>query len=89
MNCVLEEVDDIGGVAEVESDDEEGGGVVKKVMVGEIDCVLSCEEYMTCKSCKAEMKKVNEVVCKCSKCGMLMKIVKCKTIYVSCKSGCL
>ena len=42
-NCVIEKVNDIGDVAEVESYDGEGG-IVKRVVVGEIDGVLSAED---------------------------------------------
>ena len=64
-NCVIESVSDIGEVAELESDGEfeEGAcAIVKRVVVGEADGVLCAEEYLSCFSCNAKVKEVNEVV---------------------------
>ena len=71
-NCVIEKVTDIGDVAEVESDDGEGG-IVKRVVVGEIDGVLSAEEYR-CSLCNTRVRNVSDIVGECSKCGIVVKI---------------
>lgn len=47
INCVIEKVDDIKEVAEVELEDEEGG-IMNRVVVQEINAVLSAEEYLGC-----------------------------------------
>ena len=72
VNCVIEKVDDIGEVAEVESEDEEGG-IVKWVVGGDIDGVLSAEEYLGCISCNAKVKIVSVAVGECTKCGSVLK----------------
>ena len=76
VNCIIEKVDDISEVTENDSDDEDGG-IVKRVVVGEIDAVLSAEEYLGCLCCNGKMKNVNEVVGECPKCGSLVKTMKC------------
>ena len=58
--------------------DDEDGGIVKKVVEGEIDGVLTFDEYFSCMSCKAKVANVNGGVGECSRCGMLMKVGKCK-----------
>lgn len=47
--------------------------VVKGVIIG----ILGCEEYKSCRSCKAEVVDVNEVVGECSKCGIKVKLGRC------------
>ena len=76
VNCVIEKVDDIVEVAEVESEDEEGG-IVKRVFVGDIDGVLSAEEYLGCISCNAKVNIVSETVSESTKCGSVSKTNKC------------
>ena len=70
-------------MAEVESDDEEGDGIVKKIVMGEVDGVLCCEEYPSCISCRAKIKCVNEVVGECMKCGMVSKMKRCKMVSMA------
>ena len=77
VRCVVENVGDIGAVAEVECDEEVAGNA-RKVVVGEIDGVLFSEEFASCVACKAKVKNVNDVVGECTKCGMIMKTAKCK-----------
>ena len=47
-------------------------------VIGEIDGVNYCEEYITCISCKSKAEAMDDVVARCKKCGMLMKISKTK-----------
>ena len=77
-------------MAEVRSDDE--GEIVKQVVVGEIDGVLSAEYYPSCISCNAKVKTMSEVASECTKCGSIVKICKCKkmvlaTVIVSGEDG--
>ena len=79
VNCIVEKVDDIGEVTENDSDDGSSGdgGIVKRVVVGDIDAVLSAEEYLGCLCCNGKVKNVNGVVGECPKCGSLVKTKKC------------
>lgn len=70
----MEEVADIGEV--VTDDVVEGKGAVT-VVKGEIVGVLGCDEYESCRSCKAKVADVSEVVGECSKCGMKAKLGRC------------
>ena len=54
-------VDDIGDVADVVSDDD--NKIVKLVVVGEIDGVLSVEECMSCIACSAKIKVLMLTLC--------------------------
>ena len=81
-NCVIQKMSDIGEVAEVASDCKEGA-IVKRVVVGEIDGVLSIEEYPSCIVCNAKVKVVNEVVGECTKCGIVVKTKKCKKMVMA------
>ena len=84
VNCKVEKVSDIGKVAEVDSDDEEHTGrIVKKVATGEIDGVLSYEEYPSCISCKAKIKPMSEFIGECTKRGMVVKMAKCKNLSMA------
>lgn len=46
-------------------------------MKGEIVGVVGCDSYSSCKSCKAKVVEVSEVVWECSKCGMKVKMSRC------------
>ncbi len=48
-----------------------------RVVEGEIDGVVSCDEYLSCMSCTSKVKSVSEVISECTKCGVLMKSDKC------------
>ena len=61
VNSAIEEVGDIGDVADVESEDEEGR-IVKRATVGEIDGVLSAEDYLGCICCNVKVKTNYKVV---------------------------
>ena len=69
-NAKIITVDDIG---EVVDDDVEEGKVVK----GEIIGVLTCDEYVSCRACKAKVLPISEIVGECSKCNMKAKLQKC------------
>ena len=60
--------------------DLEESGIVRKVVEGEIDGVLYSDEYCGCIACNAKVKSDNDVLGECTKCGMLMKLKKCKTL---------
>ena len=46
-------MDDIGEMAEVQEGELQETGVVKKVVEGEIDGVVYCDEYAGCMGCSA------------------------------------
>ena len=48
-----------------------------KVVKGEIIGVLTCDEYVSCRACKAEVLPISEIVGECSKCNMKAKLQKC------------
>lgn len=77
-DCKIEDVEDIGEMAEVEEGDLQESGVVKKVIEGEIDGVVYCDEYAGCMGCSAKVRSEDEIVAECTKCGMVMKASKCK-----------
>ncbi len=58
-------------------DEESAAGGCGRVVEGEIDGVMSCNEYPSCISCKSKVKKENDVIGECSKCGLVMKLSKC------------
>ena len=76
-DCKIEGVDDIGEMAEVQEGELQETGVVKKVE-GEIDGVVYCDEYAGCMGCSAKVRSEDEIVAECMKCGMMMKVSKCK-----------
>ena len=76
-DCKIEDVDDIGEMAEVQEGELQESGVVKKVVEGEIDGVVYCDEYAGCMGC-SKIRSEDEIVAECMKCGMVMKVSKCK-----------
>ena len=72
-DCTIEDVADIGEIANVEQSDLQESGVVRKVIEGEIDGVLYSKEYCGCISCSAKVTGEDELIVECSKCGMVMK----------------
>ena len=74
------EMDDIGEKAEVEDGDLAEKGIVQKVVIGEIDGVVYCDDYKACMVCNGKAKVVDEVVGECGKCGMMLKRRKCKKL---------
>ena len=77
-DCKIEDVGDIGEMAEVQEGELQESGVVKKVVEGEIDGVVYCDEYAGCMGCSAKIRSEDEIVAECMKCGMVMKVSKCK-----------
>ena len=75
-NCTFSEVANIGVVKEP-SDDEDNAKF--KDVVGEIDTVLSSEQYYSCKSCKSKLQQ-DGVFAKCPKCSSLAKISNCTMV---------
>ena len=63
-------MDDIGEV--VDDDVEEGSSV--KVVKGEIIGVLTCDEYVSCRACKAKVLPISEIM---GECNMKAKLQKC------------
>ena len=63
-------MDDIGEV--VDDDVEEGSSV--KVVKGEIIGVLTCDEYVSCRACKAKVLPIGEIM---GECNMKAKLQKC------------
>lgn len=54
--------------------------IVKKVVEGENNGILLFNEYCSCMymSCKPKVVNVNGGIGECSRCGMMMKVIKCK-----------
>ena len=82
-DCKIEDVDDIGEMAEVQEGELQESGVVKKVAEGEIDGVVYCDEYAGCIGCSAKIRSEDEIVADCIKCGMVMKVSKCKKLVTA------
>lgn len=76
MSC-----DDIGEV--LEEDAEEEHGIVNRVVEGDIDGVLGCEGYESCMGCKSKVKSADGLIGKCSKCGMMQKMKKCRMMMTA------
>lgn len=79
-DCMVESVSEIGEVAEVQEGDDEDSGVVRKIVEGEIDGVMYSDEYTACIACNAKVKSEDNVLGECTRCGMLMKLSKCKKL---------
>ena len=78
QNTEIFEIDDIGNaIDEMDgSDDDHNHTTVH----GEIDTVENCEEYLSCKLCRAKMTKCTSgilAVCSKSTCGAKTKVSKC------------
>ena len=46
-------------------------------MEGEIDAVLSCDNYTVCFACNSKIVSENGNLGRCSKCGNMLKVAKC------------
>ena len=79
-DCTIESVDEIGEIVEVEEGDLQESSVVRKVVEGEIDGVLYSDEYCGCIACNGKVKSEDDMLGECTKCGMLMKLKKCKKL---------
>ena len=75
-SCKIEETDDIGDVAEIDSDEELSKSA--KVITGYIKAVVSCEHYPSCANCNALERDGNDY--ECCKC-------QCKTVRGRCDEG--
>ena len=75
-NCTFSEVADIGEVKDP-SDDEDNAACYD--VVGEIDTVLSLEQYYRCKSCRSKLQQ-DGVFAMCPKCNSLAKTAKCTMV---------
>ena len=57
-DCQVEKIDEIGDVVEQESSKEEQeSGAVGRVVEGEIDGVVLCDQYSSCMSCKVKTRR--------------------------------
>ena len=78
-SCKIEEIDDIGDVAEIDSDEELSKSA--KVITGYIKAVVSCEHYPSCANCNALERDGNDYdIIECCKC-------QCKTVRGRCDEG--
>lgn len=48
----IELIDNIGVTAEIDSDDLQECGIVKKVILGDIDAVINADNYEACTKCQ-------------------------------------
>ena len=58
-----------------DEDDADTGNL--DIIIGEIDVVVSVDEYHSCTRCRAKVSEINDVVAQCNKCGAMMKTIKC------------
>ena len=72
----LETIDDIGEVTEDDPDSEQS----RSIVIGDIDSVISEEDYVSCKTCKSKLQQIDEIVGQCPKCDTLTKISKCPKV---------
>ena len=72
----IEDLDDIGATADVESEDLGERGIVKKVIEGEIGAV---DEYEACIGCKSKVQVDAEdaIAVECTRCGVMMRRSHC------------
>ena len=70
------QVEDLCAMKEEHSDDEDSSSAFTTIE-GEIDVIISVDEYRCCCTCKAKVTPVNDIVSECSKCSSAMKLVKC------------
>ena len=73
----IECIDDIGVTAEIDSDDLQEHGIVKKVILGEIDAVINTDTYEACMNCNSKVHIQDDLLAECTKCGTLMKRSRC------------
>ena len=53
---------------------------MSRVVEGEIAGIVSCEEYVSCIACKAKVRRDSDVIGRCSKCSMIVKLCKCESL---------
>ena len=73
VNCAIKEVSNTLVMLQMLSLKMKRGGIAKHAVVGEIDGVLSAEEYLGCIDicCNAKVKTIDEVVGECTKYGSM------------------
>lgn len=59
-------------------EDLEEKGIVRKVVVGEVDGVVYCDEYEGCMVRNGKVKELDELL------GMMLKRTKCKKLNTAC-----
>ena len=68
----------------MEKGDIEENSVVKKIVEGDIVGVRNSDDYIGCFACNAKVKTDDDnVLGECTKCGMLVKVSKCKRLMVA------
>lgn len=76
----IEIIEDIGDTANIEEDDLQDRGIVKKSIEGEIDAVIYTDEYEACMTCKSKVMIEDDIIAACSKCGIVMKRSRCMSL---------
>ena len=74
-------IDDIGYI--VQEIPNEEGGIASITVEGEIDAVLSCDNYTACLACNSKIVSENVKLGRCSKCGIMLKVAKCNNQYTA------
>ena len=46
---------------------------------------MYCDEYAGCMGCSAKVRSEDEIAAECMKCGMVMKVSKCKKFVTACQ----
>ena len=74
------EISDLGDVIE-ELSDTEDEITTNDILTGEIDVVITLEDYPCCKTCKSKVKHIiiDTLISQCTKCDAMMKTKKCET----------
>ena len=75
----IELIDDIGVTVEIDSDDLQERGIVKKVVLGQIDGVLNADQYEACMKCNSKVNIQDDLIAECTKCDTLMRRSRCTT----------
>ena len=73
---VIIDIDNIGEIASQPDDLRTQNE--NKIIEGEIIAVVYAEEYIGCFTCNAKVKQINEVIGECTKCGLKLKLKRCK-----------
>ena len=73
--CEIEEIEDIGEVADDDGLDNGNGGVV--VVKAEIVAIIGIESYRSCRNCNAKVSTVNKFMGECNKCNAKIKLSRC------------
>ena len=76
-------VDDIGETAQIEDEDLEDRGIVRKIVEGEINSAVYSEVYDVCISCNVKVKSEDQLITECLKYNMMMKCSRCKKLMTA------